>query len=68
MRTGCSSRPQSSASGRGRSRNCVSTVPTEPAAAFDAGVVMRGDHIPVRLHGEPPDSPTRVAIIRGADV
>ena len=27
------SRPQSSASGRGRSRNCVSTVPTEPAAA-----------------------------------
>ena len=29
----CSSRPQSSRSGSERSRNCVSTVPTEPAAA-----------------------------------
>src|SRR5688500_1695474 len=42
MRTGCSVRPQSSTSGSGRSRNCVSTVPTEPAAVFDAGVAMRG--------------------------
>src|SRR5438477_13049489 len=41
MRIGCSVRPQSSASGFGRSRNAVSTVPTEPAAAFDAGVGMR---------------------------
>src|SRR6187200_3089520 len=41
MRTGCNGRPQSSSSGAGRSRNCVSTVPTEPAAIFDAGVAMR---------------------------
>ena len=27
--------------GRGRSRNCVSTVPTEPAAAFGVDVAMR---------------------------
>src|SRR6476660_406523 len=40
MRTDFSSRPQSSASGRGSSRNCVSTVPTEPTSAFDAGVVI----------------------------
>src|SRR5687767_14980041 len=42
MRTGCSLRPQSSTSGSGRSRNCVSTVPAEPAAVFDAGVAMGG--------------------------
>src|SRR5262245_24112669 len=41
MRIGYSCRPQSRASGRGRSRYWVSTVPTEPAAAFGAGVVMR---------------------------
>src|SRR5262245_47245855 len=40
MRTGCNVRPQSSTSGCGRSRNCVSTVPTEPAAGFDADEVI----------------------------
>src|SRR5262245_2543653 len=40
MRTGCNVCPQSSTSGCGSSRNCVSTVPTEPAAGFDADVVI----------------------------
>src|SRR5579884_3468195 len=41
-RTGCSSRPQSSGTGRSRSTNCVSTRPTEPAAGLDAGADMEG--------------------------
>src|SRR6478752_4934579 len=40
MRTPGSSRPQSSASGRGRSRYRVSTRPTEPGAAFEPDVVI----------------------------
>src|ERR1700722_276913 len=39
-RTGNSSRPQSSRTGSGRSRYCVSTVPTEPAATVEAGSAM----------------------------
>jgi hypothetical protein len=42
MRTEASARPQSSWSGPGRSRNCVSTVPTEPAAAFGDVDAMGG--------------------------
>src|ERR1041385_11843 len=38
MRMGANSTPQSSRSGLGRSRDCVSTVPTEPGAVFDAGM------------------------------
>src|SRR5580704_16896253 len=40
MRIGCSSCPQSSRTGSGRSRYCVSTVPTEPAASVEAGSAM----------------------------
>src|SRR5688572_1020131 len=50
MRMGCRVRPQSSWIGPGRERNCVSTVPTDPAAALGAGVAMR-EIIP------PPSSP-----------
>jgi len=42
MRTGWSVRPHSSGNGSGRSRNCVSTVPTEPAAAFGDVDAMAG--------------------------
>src|SRR5580658_5849315 len=40
MRIGCSSCPQSSRTGSGRSRYCVSTVPTEPAVSVEAGSAM----------------------------
>ena len=39
-----SSRPQSSRSGSGRSRNCVSTVPTEPGGGLRRWRGHRGDH------------------------
>src|SRR4030095_576236 len=51
MRIGCSSTRQSSRSGFGRSRNCVSKVPTEPEAVFEAGVAMRAIISPVSVEG-----------------
>src|SRR5687768_1061060 len=53
MRIECSVRPQSSTRGSARSRNCVSTVPTEPAAVFDAGVAMGGIISAVSAPGMP---------------
>ncbi len=57
-RTCRSSWPQSSCTGTGRSRNCVSTVPAEPAASAGAGSAMGailagpGRYISKRPHRE----------------
>src|SRR5262245_38404743 len=48
MRTGKISRPQSSGSGGGKSRNCVSTAPTEPASRLEVEAAMRGIFMPAR--------------------
>ena len=50
IRTGPSDRPQSSANARGRSRYWVATVPTEPAAVFDADMAPRAIIPPAPLY------------------
>src|SRR5262245_48184931 len=55
---GCTVRPQSSTSGLGRSRNCVSNVPAEPAAILAArGAIARSyprsHRVPMAASGKP---------------